>query len=113
MRNEHKYFLLAAIFIGIFATLSYIVVNTKVEIGPLKDKGIALLNSGKYNESIVYFDKALTINPKDAAEAEEAVTIAAEAEVADISTPPVHHHFLFQELFELHQLEKILKILHS
>jgi len=36
MRNEHKYFLLAAIFIGIFATLSYIVVNTKVEIGPLK-----------------------------------------------------------------------------
>ena len=65
MRNEHKYFLLAAIFIGIFSTLSYIVVNTKVEIGPLKDKGTALLNSGKYNESIAYFDKALSINPKD------------------------------------------------
>ena len=65
MRNEHKYFLLAAIFIGIFATLSYIVVNTKVEIGPLKDKGIALLDLGKCNESIAYFDKALTINPND------------------------------------------------
>ena len=65
MRNEHKYFLLAAIFIGIFSTLSYIVANTKVEIGPFKDKGTALLNSGKYNESIAYFDKALTINPND------------------------------------------------
>jgi tetratricopeptide (TPR) repeat protein len=28
-------------------------------------KGVALLNSGKYNESIPYFDKALAINPKD------------------------------------------------
>src|SRR5215831_19527404 len=65
MRNEHKYFLLAAIFIGIFSTLSYIVVNTKVEIGPLKDKGTTLLRLGKSNESIPYFDKALSINPKD------------------------------------------------
>ena len=31
----------------------------------MKDKGAALLNSGKYNESIAYFDKALTINPND------------------------------------------------
>ena len=65
MRNEHKHLLLAAVFIGIFSILSYIVVNTKVEIGPLKDKGIALLNLGKSNESIAYFDKALTINPND------------------------------------------------
>src|SRR5215469_1943952 len=27
--------------------------------------GIALLNSGKYNQSLAYFDKALAINPKD------------------------------------------------
>ena len=33
--------------------------------GPLKEKGNALLNSGKYNQSIAYFDKALTINPND------------------------------------------------
>ena len=65
MRIEHKYFLLAAIYIGIFSTLSYIMANTKVEIGPLKDKGTSLLDSGKYNESIAYFDQALTINPND------------------------------------------------
>jgi tetratricopeptide (TPR) repeat protein len=42
------------------------VVNTKVtEIGPLKDKGTALLNLGKSNESIAYFDKALAINPNN------------------------------------------------
>ena len=28
------------------------------------DKGVALLNLGKYNESITYFDKALNIDPK-------------------------------------------------
>jgi tetratricopeptide (TPR) repeat protein len=28
------------------------------------NKGAALLNLGKYNESIAYFDKALAINPK-------------------------------------------------
>jgi tetratricopeptide (TPR) repeat protein len=32
---------------------------------PLNDKGTALVGSGKYNESITYFDKALAINPND------------------------------------------------
>ncbi|MGB6593185.1 MAG: tetratricopeptide repeat protein, partial [Candidatus Nitrosopolaris sp.] len=31
----------------------------------LTNKGIALLGLGKYNQSIAYFDKALTINPND------------------------------------------------
>ncbi len=31
----------------------------------LANKGIALLSLGKSNESIAYFDKALTINPND------------------------------------------------
>ena len=31
----------------------------------LNKKGLALLNLGKYNESIAYFDKALAINPKN------------------------------------------------
>ena len=40
-------------------------------LGPKPDfltpynKGVALLNLGKYNESIAYFDKALAINPKN------------------------------------------------
>jgi len=31
----------------------------------LNNKGLSLYNSGKFNESIAYFDKALAINPKN------------------------------------------------
>jgi tetratricopeptide (TPR) repeat protein len=31
----------------------------------LNNKGMSLYNSGKFNESIAYFDKALAINPKN------------------------------------------------
>jgi Tfp pilus assembly protein PilF len=30
----------------------------------LNNKGMSLYNSGRFNESIAYFDKALAINPK-------------------------------------------------
>ena len=35
------------------------------EVSVLNSKGVALNSLGKYNESIVYFDKVLTIDPKN------------------------------------------------
>src|SRR5438128_2320510 len=39
--------------------------STLDQVKALKDKGEALYASGKYNESITYFDKALAINSND------------------------------------------------
>jgi tetratricopeptide (TPR) repeat protein len=39
--------------------------NTLDQIKTLDRTGVVLFGSGKYNESITYFDKALAINPKD------------------------------------------------
>ena len=54
-------------------TSSYAMVRTSTDTtsimpitkGELTNKGIALLNLGKYNESIPYFDKALAIDPNE------------------------------------------------
>jgi hypothetical protein len=32
----------------------------------LNEKGLELLNSGSYNESLAYFDKALSVSPENA-----------------------------------------------
>ena len=39
--------------------------STLDEVAVLNSKGVSLNGLGKYNESIVYFDKALAIDPKN------------------------------------------------
>ncbi len=45
------------------ATATNVTINNEPTI--LANKGVALYKLGKYNESLVYLDKALSINPND------------------------------------------------
>src|SRR5215469_995721 len=49
--------------VGTKPSNDFLMLNKSVDT--LDNKGAALFNLGKYNESIAYFDKALAINPND------------------------------------------------
>src|SRR2546425_1457602 len=70
--NKRKILILSFItfvFVGIVSSTTMAATatsnSTLDQVKTLKDKAQALYASGKYNESITYYDKALVINPND------------------------------------------------